>query len=81
MVGISILIRLVYTRFRVCVVIMFFLGLFLFFYLTFYSPDGDYRMSALIKESMNSSPIRHFMEFYCSADIKKAVESLTEGNL
>tara|TARA_R110000824_G_scaffold62141_1_gene164758 strand:+ start:5872 stop:6309 length:438 start_codon:yes stop_codon:yes gene_type:complete len=81
MVGISILIRLVYTRFRVCVVIMFFLGLFLFFYLTFYSPDGDYRMSALIEESMNSSPIRHFIEFYRSADIKKAVESLTEGNL
>jgi hypothetical protein len=79
--GISILIRLVYTRFRVCVVIMFFLGLFLFFYLTFYSPDGDYRMSTLMQEGMNNSPIRYFIEFYRAADIEKAVDSLMEGNL
>ncbi len=79
--GISILIRLVYTRFRVCVVIMFFLGLFLFFYLTFYSPDGDYRMSTLMQEGMNNSPISYFIEFYRAADIEKAVDSLMEGNL
>jgi hypothetical protein len=81
-VGISMLIGLAYTRFRVCVVIMFFLGLFLFFYLTFYCPDGDYRMSTLMKEGTN--PMGHFIEFYrvlCAADVNNAVDSLTEGNL
>ena len=79
--GISILIRLVYTRFRVCVVIMFFLGLFLFFYLTFYCSNRDYRVSTIIQENMNKNgPIRHFIEFYRAADIEKAVDSLVEGN-
>ena len=78
-VGISILMGLAYTRFRVCVVIMFFLGLFLFFYLTFYSPDGDYRMSTFMQEG--TSPIGHFIEFYRAADINNAVDSFVEGNL
>ena len=61
-VGISILIGLTYTKFRVCVVIIFFLGLFLFFYLTFYCPSGDYSMSALTQEG--ASPIGYFIRFY-----------------
>ena len=61
-VGISILIGLTYTKFRVCVVIIFFLGLFLFFYLTFYCPSGDYSMSALVREG--ASPIGYFIRFY-----------------
>ena len=71
--GISMLMGLAYTRFRVCVAIMFFLGLFLFFYLTFYCPSGDYSMSALMQEG--TSPVIHFIKFY------RAVDSLTEGNL
>ena len=54
--------RLAYTKFRVCVVIMFFLGLFLFFYLTFYCPSGDYSISALMQEG--ASPIGYFIRFY-----------------
>jgi hypothetical protein len=80
-VGISILMGLVYTKFRVCVVIMFFLSLFLFFYLTFYCSNRDYRVSTIIQENMNNNgPIRHFIEFYRAADIEKAVDSLVEGN-
>ena len=77
-VAISILMGLVYTRFRVCVVIMFFLGLFLFFYLTFYCPSGDYSMSTLMQED---GPMSHFIEFYRAEDNNKAVDSLMEGNL
>lgn len=89
-VVISILMRLAYTKFRVCVVIMFVFGLFLFFYLTFYCPNGDYRMSTVIQEitmslsqefSMNNGgPISHFIEFYRTANIEKTVDSLVEGN-
>jgi len=77
-VGISILIGLTYTRFRVCVVIMFFLGLFLFFYLTFYCSSGDYRVSTLTQEGANL--IKDFIEFYSVANIDHAVDSLMEGN-
>ena len=62
MIGISVLMRLAYTKFRVCVVIMFFLGLFLFFYLTFYCPSGDYSISTLMQEG--ASPIGYFIRFY-----------------
>ena len=41
-VGVLALITLIYTKFRIAVVIMFFLSLVLFFYLTFYDHGGDY---------------------------------------
>jgi hypothetical protein len=78
-IGISILIGLTYTRFKVCVVIIFFLALFLFFYLTFYCPSGDYRVSSFMREVAN--PIDRFINFYFTSDFNDVVDSLTEGNL
>ena len=64
-IGISILIFLVYTRFNVCVKIMFGLSMILFFYLTFYCPEGDYNIHRIIKENMyTKSPIRQVYDFY-----------------
>tara|TARA_R100001244_G_scaffold102643_1_gene76462 strand:- start:541 stop:1011 length:471 start_codon:yes stop_codon:yes gene_type:complete len=81
-IGILILIGLSYTRFRVCVVIMFVLALFLFFYLTFYPLNGDYTMSTIIHDNINNGgPISHFIEFYRAVDIEKAVDNVMEGNL
>lgn len=77
--GISALIALIYTRFRVCVIIIFFLALLLFFYLTFYCPQGDYSIKTLITESTtHDGPLGRFVNFYFSADFAEAVDNLME---
>lgn len=63
--GAIIMISLVYTKFRVCVKIIFILSLILFFYLTFYCPQGDYSIRTLMKENTTSkSPLRAVYDFY-----------------
>ena len=77
--GISVLIALIYTRFRVCVIIIFFLALLLFFYLTFYCPQGDYSIKTLITESTAyDGPLKRFVDFYFSTDFAEAVDNLME---
>ena len=70
MVGVSILLCLAYTKFRVCVTIMFCLSLLLFYYLTF-QPLGN-NWSFVFEEG----PLDHFFEFYYSLDKKDTIEKL-----
>lgn len=78
-VGMSLLMMLNYTRFRVCVIIIFLLSLILFFYLTFYCPQGDYSIRTLITESSAyDGPLRRFFDFYFFADFTEAVNNLSE---
>lgn len=65
LLGVSMMIALVYTRFRICIAVIFILSLCLFFYLTFYCPEGDYSIHRLIKENKTSnSPLRVVYNFY-----------------
>tara|TARA_R110002020_G_scaffold416739_1_gene625987 strand:+ start:2602 stop:3072 length:471 start_codon:yes stop_codon:yes gene_type:complete len=78
-IGMSVLIMLNYTRFRICVVIIFFLALILFFYLTFYCPQGEYSVRTLIAESLaHDGPLKRFFDFYFSTDFSEAVDNLSE---
>jgi len=78
-IGMSVLTVLNYTRFRICVVIIFILALILFFYLTFYCPQGDYSIRTLITESSAyDGPLRRFFDFYFSTDFAEAVDNLSE---
>jgi len=71
--GVLILCLLNYTRYRVSIIILFFLSLLLFFYLTFYCPEGDYKIRSILREN---GPIHHVIEFYKSQDLEEAVERL-----
>ena len=63
--GVTLMMLLVYTKYRVCVKIIFIFSLILFFYLTFYCPQGDYRIRTLIKENTTSnSPLKVVYNFY-----------------
>ena len=74
-IGISALIVLIYTKFRIAVVIMFFLSLVLFFYLTFYDHGGDYRIKTFMKEK---SAFVHVLEFYFQRDNHEIMDSLVD---
>lgn len=77
--GIVILIYITYTKFRICVPIVFFLALILFFYLTFYCPNGDYTIESIIAESVRSGgPLDRFVNFYHCLDFADSVEALME---
>mgnify|MGYP001156861872 FL=1 len=76
--GVIIMISLVYTKFRVCVKIIFILSLILFFYLTFYCPQGDYSIRTLIKENTTSkSPLKVVYDFYFVNTFQENARKLT----
>ena len=75
LLGISTLLTLVYTKFRISVVIMFFLSLLLFFYLTFYDHGGDYKIMSLINEK---GAFAHVWEFYFSRNDYEIINGLVD---
>ena len=78
-IGICLLISLIYTRFRSCVIILFILSVILFFYLTFYCPEGDYRLHTIIKENATlKSPLSIVYEFYFVNTFEENVSRLIE---
>ncbi len=77
--GVTLMMVLVYTKYKVCVKIIFILSLILFFYLTFYCPQGDYRIRTLIKENTTSvTPLSSVYDFYFVNTFEENALKLTE---